>query len=107
MVDELNNVMDLPEGQVAWVEGPEHAPVLRVAPIDVGELLRSRLWLRDDAPTAVLTSATIPPHLGPRLGLADGTYDEQDVGSPFSYGDQALLYCPVTYRTRVRPISKL
>ena len=95
LVDELNNVMELPEGQVAWVEGPEHAPVLRVAPIDVGELLRSRLWLRDDAPTAVLTSATIPPHLGPRLGLADGTYDEQDVGSPFSYGDQALLYCPV------------
>ena len=95
LVDELNEILELPEGQVAWVEGPEHAPVLRVAPIDVGELLRERLWLGDDAPTAVLTSATIPPHLGQRLGLADGSYDEQDVGSPFSYEEQALLYCPV------------
>ena len=95
LVDELNEVMELPEGQVAWVEGPEHSPVLRVAPIDVGELLRSRLWLSDNAPTAVLTSATIPPRLGPRLGLTDGSYDERDVGSPFSYRDQALLYCPV------------
>ena len=95
LVDELSEILELPEGQVAWVEGPEHAPVLRVAPIDVGELLRERLWLGDDAPTAVLTSATIPPHLGQRLGLADGSYDEQDVGSPFSYEEQALLYCPV------------
>ena len=48
-----------------------------------------------DAPTAVLTSATIPPRLGDRIGLPDGSYDELDVGSPFSYTEQALLYCPV------------
>ena len=95
LVDELNGILQLPEGQVAWVEGPEHAAVLRVAPVDVGALLRERLWLHKDAPTAVLTSATIPPHLGERLGLAADAFDEKDVGSPFSYEEQALLYCPV------------
>jgi ATP-dependent DNA helicase DinG len=95
LVDELNGILQLPDGQVAWVEGPEHAAVLRVAPVDVGALLRERLWLHKDAPTAVLTSATIPPHLGERLGLAADAYDEKDVGSPFSYEEQALLYCPV------------
>jgi ATP-dependent DNA helicase DinG len=95
LVDDLNQILELPEGQVAWVEGPEHAPVLCVAPVDVGGLLRDRLWNGEGAPTAVLTSATIPPHLADRLGLPDGSYDEQDVGSPFSYSDQALLYCPV------------
>ncbi len=95
LVDDLNEILDLPEGQVAWVEGPDQAPVLCVAPVDVGGALRQRLWQGEAAPTAVLTSATIPPHLGDRLGLAAGSYDEQDVGSPFSYSEQALLYCPV------------
>ena len=45
--------------------------------------------------TAVLTSATIPPRLGERLGLPDGTYDQLDVGSPYAYDEQALLYCPL------------
>jgi ATP-dependent DNA helicase DinG len=69
--------------------------VLRVAPIDVGEALVERLWGREDAPTAVMTSATIPLRLGQRLGLSAGSYDELNVGSPFNYPDQALLYCPV------------
>lgn len=95
LIEDASGVLELPESQVAWVEGAEHAPVLRVSPIDVGAVLVERLWKLEDAPTAVLTSATIPPHLGERLGLAPGTYDELDVGSPFSYADQALLYCPV------------
>ena len=95
LLDDLNEILELPEGQIAWVEGPEHSPLLRVAPIDVGAVLRSRLWQIEGAPTAVLASATIPPHLGERIGLPDGSYDEMDVGSPFSYAEQALLYCPV------------
>jgi len=95
LLEDVNEMLDLPASQIAWVEGPEHAPVLRVAPIDVGGALGARLWGREDAPTAVMTSATIPPHLGERLGLPAGSYDELNVGSPFSYPDQALLYCPV------------
>ncbi|HEY2428517.1 MAG TPA: ATP-dependent DNA helicase, partial [Acidimicrobiales bacterium] len=73
---------------VTWVEGPARAPVLRMAPVDVGERLADRLW---GTVTAVLTSATIPPLLGQRLGIA--AFEELDVGSPFAYDEQALLYC--------------
>jgi ATP-dependent DNA helicase DinG len=95
LLEDVNEILELPASQIAWVEGPEHGPVLRVAPIDVGEVLVERLWSREDAPTAVMTSATIPPRLGQRLGLPAGSYDELNVGSPFCYPDQALLYCPV------------
>jgi ATP-dependent DNA helicase DinG len=95
LLGELSQVLELPDSEVAWVEGPDHAPVLRVAPLDVGAAFRERLWDREDAPTAVMTSATIPPRLGQRLGLEPGSYDELDVGSPFAYDEQALLYCPL------------
>ena len=77
------------EGYVSWVEGPAHSPVLRIAPIDVGELLAEKLW---GEVTAVLTSATIPPGLGARLGLPPD-HGQLDVGSPFPYEQHALLYC--------------
>ncbi|GAC1538626.1 MAG: ATP-dependent DNA helicase [Acidimicrobiales bacterium] len=73
---------------VTWVEGSAHAPVLRMAPVDVAEPLRERLW---GTVTGVLTSATIPPQLPARLGVLD--CDEIDVGSPFDYHSQGLLYC--------------
>jgi ATP-dependent DNA helicase DinG len=118
LIEDANSFLELPKGYVAWVEGGEplragplgngpvassalasgalaSEPVVRVAPIDVGAVLAERLWRRDGAPTAVLTSATIPLHFGTRLGLGPGDFDELDVGSPFSYGAQALLYCPV------------
>ncbi len=95
LLGDLDQVLELSDGQVAWVEGPDHAPVLKVAPLDVGAALQAALWSREDAPTAVMTSATIPPRLGERLGLAPGSYDVLDVGSPFAYDEQALLYCPV------------
>jgi ATP-dependent DNA helicase DinG len=95
LLADLDQVLDLSDRQVAWVEGPDHASVLQVAPLDVGEAFHERLWGRPEAPTAVLTSATIPPRLGERLGLTSGSYDILDVGSPFAYHEQALLYCPV------------
>ena len=75
---------------VTWVEGPAHAPVLRMAPVDVGDRLRERLW---GNVTAVLTSATIPPLFPSRLGIPASSCDELDVGSPFDYPHQGLLYC--------------
>ncbi len=95
LLGDLNQVLELTPSEVAWVEGSEHTPVLRVAPLDVGDTFQQRLWSREDAPTAVLTSATIPLRLGERLGLTAGTYDTLDVGTPFAYDEQALLYCPV------------
>ena len=80
----------VPETSVLWVEGPEHNPRLRVAPVDVAEVLRSGLWERS---TAVLTSATLPRGLAPSLGLADGDHTEINVGSSFDYANNGLLYC--------------
>ena len=77
------------DGTVAWVEGPEHNPTLRIATVDVGKVLAPALWAER---TAVLTSATIPPLAATRLGIAADSYDERDVGSPFDYRSRSLLY---------------
>jgi ATP-dependent DNA helicase DinG len=95
LTGDLDQVLALPASHVAWVEGVEHSPVLKVAPIEVGPVLDALLWRGEAAPTAVLTSATIPPRLAGRIGLPDGSYDELDVGSPFDYQHQALLYCAI------------
>lgn len=93
LIGDLVTAASMPEGHVAWVEGTAHAPVLKVAAVDVAVVLSARLW--SDKP-AVLTSATVPPNLGRRLGIdADGS-DHLDVGSPFPYGENALLYCAAT-----------
>jgi ATP-dependent DNA helicase DinG len=92
---DVDYLIGLTDSDVAWAEGSEHAPVVRVAPLDVGAGLSERLWSQEEGPTAVLTSATIPPRVGERLGLPAGAYDQLDVGSPYDYDEQALLYCPV------------
>ncbi|MDQ2650410.1 MAG: ATP-dependent DNA helicase [Actinomycetota bacterium] len=84
-------VLESPAGDhVVWVEGPDGNAVLRIAPLDVAELLRATLWAKD---TAVLTSATLPTRLPSRLGVDERGVTELDVGSPFDYEHQGLLYC--------------
>jgi ATP-dependent DNA helicase DinG len=89
LIDDLDALSEIASIDVAWVEGPADRPVLRIAPIEVGDILEPALWTK---PTAVLTSATIPLRLPERLGLRD-RFTESDVGSPFDYERQALLYC--------------
>ena len=75
---------------VPFVSGSRDAPRLEIAPLDVGPTLAAGVW---QARTAILTSATIPASLARRVGLpGDRTHDD-DVGSPFDYAQQALLYC--------------
>jgi ATP-dependent DNA helicase DinG len=90
LVDDIDAVQEVRVDEVSWVEGTEENPVLRVAPVDVGELLAESLW---STTTAVLTSATLPAALPERVGLDVGPFDRIDVGSPFDYPSQALLYC--------------
>ncbi len=78
------------DDEVVWIEGGEGQPTLRQAPLTVAELLAERLWPKH---TVILTSATLPNNLPGRVGLARNTYDVLDVGSPFDYETQALLYC--------------
>ena len=87
---EVDLVLQPPDSAVRWVEGPEHDAALKLAPVDVAGVLHDALWSRR---TAILTSATLPALLPVRLGLPDGQYDRIDVGSPFDYAGNALLYC--------------
>ena len=90
LVDELDAIAQPNDAQVLWVTGPEYAPTLRLAPIDVAGLLRARLW---DQRPAVLTSATLAPGIGPQLGIPQRADELVDVGSPFDYPANGLLYC--------------
>ena len=88
--EDLTAATVVPTGSVAWVEGRPGSARLRIAPIDVAGLLRDVLW---EETTAVLCSATIPPRLDERLGMPKANTDVIDVGSPFDYESNAVLYC--------------
>jgi ATP-dependent DNA helicase DinG len=89
-IDQLDIAIEGRDGFVAFVSGSASSPTLEVAPLDVGPTLRAGVWSKR---TAVLTSATIPSALAPRVGMEAGTFSTADVGSPFDYERQALLYC--------------
>ena len=74
---------------VPYVTGSDDRPTLVVAPLDVGPVLAEHAWPEH---AVILTSATIPLSLPQRIGFADGI-DMIDVGSPFDYAEQAVLYC--------------
>jgi ATP-dependent DNA helicase DinG len=90
VVDDIDKVLAVPDGSIAWVEGPAHNAYVTVSPIDVGPVLKQGVW---SVRTAVLTSATLAPGLPERVGLPAGRVDVLDVGSPFDYEENALLYC--------------
>jgi ATP-dependent DNA helicase DinG len=79
--------------RVDFVGGNSSNPHLEIAPLDVGPLLREGVW---EQRTAILTSATIPASLVQRAGFAPTTVDTDDVGSPFDYAHNALLYCAMS-----------
>ncbi len=75
---------------VPFVSGSADSPRLEIAPLDVGPTLSATVWGEH---TAILTSATIPASLTRRVGLPEDATDDADVGSPFDYEQQAILYC--------------
>jgi ATP-dependent DNA helicase DinG len=90
LLDELHLLSAPGPTNVLWIEGPDSRPSLRLAPLDVASLLAEGAWPNV---TAVLTSATIPPGLDHAVGLPTERLVDLDVGSPFDYEQQALLYC--------------
>lgn len=89
--DELDLALRIDESFVPFVSGSDANLRLDIAPLDIGPVLATAAWAKR---TAVLTSATIPANLPGRIGLPDDTFDVVDVGSPFDYPNNALLYCP-------------
>ncbi|HEY6414675.1 MAG TPA: ATP-dependent DNA helicase, partial [Acidimicrobiales bacterium] len=92
LLDDIDAVARPGNDHVLFVSGPEPAPALRLAPLDVAPLLQRQLWSRRPA---VLTSATIAPGFGARLGLPASSDGPLDVGSPFDYQANGLIYCAV------------
>ena len=91
--DEAATPRDSDDGErVAWVEAatPTRGPVLRIAPIEVAPSLAKTVF---SSTVAIMASATIPVNLDARLGLAKTLTDVIDVGSPFDFKRQGLLYC--------------
>ncbi|PSL04245.1 ATP-dependent DNA helicase DinG [Haloactinopolyspora alba] len=98
---------------VIWTEDRERGGrIVRVAPLSVAGLLRERLF---GETTVVATSATL--ELGGSFDAAAGSFGllgedapawrSLDVGSPFDYGKQAILYVardlPTPGRDGLRP----
>ena len=90
LITDIDVAAVVSDAHVAWVDGTADNPTLRVAPVDVSGTLAATLWPNA---TAILTSATLPPSLPQRLGLPPGETDVHDVGSPFDYDANAILYC--------------
>jgi len=90
IIDDLDTVRWPTDDDVIWVDGPSNNPSLRSTPIAVDELMNERIWSHR---TGILTSATLPRSVSERVGMPEGTTGG-DVGSPFNYPDNALLYCP-------------
>jgi ATP-dependent DNA helicase DinG len=92
LIDDLDALSKPADTDVVWVEGNDRSPALRLAPLDVAGLLRTMLW---DQRPAVLTSATLAAGFGQQVGLAADESVPVDVGSPFDYPNNGLIYCAV------------
>ena len=99
---DLARLAALSDDDVAWVSGGPR-PRLEIAPIDVAPILAERLF---GSHTTVLTSATLLPGLSERLGAPAPRTDELDVGSPFAFEEQALLYCAAHLPDRRSPAAE-
>ncbi|MCL2496901.1 MAG: hypothetical protein FWF04_05745, partial [Clostridiales bacterium] len=87
-----------PENMVCWLEftDKDKLPSLNAAPIELGEILKERLFSHTESlvfTSATITSADSFKYFKKRLGLdlLDMPPDELVVASPFFYRDQALL----------------
>ena len=98
---------------VAWVERPRmgaEPPRLTLAPIDVAGPVADALF---DERVAVLTSATLalgggfePMARDLGLTLAAASWEGVDVGTPFDYARQGILYTPTHLARPGRGISE-
>jgi ATP-dependent DNA helicase DinG len=100
MVDDVRQIAERMavklETEVLWLDENRNGPRLHIAPIDVSSRLREKLF---EEKTVVLTSATLTlgggfDPLAASLGLepGDDSWTSIDVGSPFDYRSQGMVY---------------
>ena len=78
------------DGWACWGERHEGTVWWCSSPVDVSDHLRETIWTQT---TAILSSATIPLNYADAWGLNTELHDMIDVGSPFAYSNNAVLYC--------------
>lgn len=100
LAEDVAALLARPEGTVAFVAGSAAAPELRLAHLEVGEILREPLFAER---TVVMTSATLGAATPTALGLERDDYRHLDVGSPFDYRAAGLLYCAADLPPRNSP----
>lgn len=97
---ELETILsDAPSGDYAcWAERRDRNVILHASPVEVGDLLKSRLY--EKVPSIVFTSATLSSggnfdYFRSRLGLEGEPEPGQTIlDSPFDYSRQTILYIP-------------
>jgi ATP-dependent DNA helicase DinG len=97
---ELRTILsDEPTGDYAcWAERRDRNVMLHASPVDIGPMVRSRLY--EKVPAVVFTSATLSSggnfdYFKSRLGLDDEfPASEFILDSPFDYARQTMLYIP-------------
>jgi ATP-dependent DNA helicase DinG len=96
---ELERCLEAGASEVVWVAGGDR-PSLRSAPLDVSSVMASQVFANRPV---VLTSATMAPGLAARLGAPRDAVTELDVGSPFDYAHNGLIYCATRLPDRRQP----
>ena len=91
LVEDVSRLSRPEVGEVLWSGGSRRSRSLTLSPLAVGPALERRLFSQS---SVILTSATIPLGLGARLGLDAAESTVLDVGSPFDFSTQSLLYVP-------------
>lgn len=97
LADDIDFVLAATSDYVAYVEGNDDRPVLKVSPLHVGNALATNVWHER---AAVLTSATVPSTLPDRVGLPEDRRDSLSVSSPFDYEQHSRLYCSPLFPDR-------
>jgi ATP-dependent DNA helicase DinG len=91
----LNSVNTLGENFVVWIDAAGHPPILRLAPLSVAHVLREKLF---ENRVVIVTSATLMARgnfdsISQGIGVhEDPRAKSIDVGSPFDYRAQGILY---------------
>ena len=91
LVEDVSRLSSPEKGEVLWSGGTRRSRSLTLSPLAIGPALEARLFSQA---SVILTSATIPLGLGARLGLDPAASTVLDVGSPFDFKSQSLLYVP-------------
>ncbi|MFG1943004.1 ATP-dependent DNA helicase [Nonomuraea sp. NPDC048826] len=96
MLEAYGHASETDRAEVVWLDGAtdRRPPALRVAPLNVGGMLRDRLF---GDRTVVLTSATLAlggsfDGMARQWGLGDKDWQGIDVGSPFDHPRAGILY---------------